>query len=332
VFFVAILACAGCTAAAPQPASQSAPTAPAAAVTVIDPVAGSAEASGSPSSSATATSEPTNPATLAPTSRATAAPPATVAPQPSTPRPATATPTSQPATATPQATVQTQTPAPSQRYTTLPPGAALPSEAQCLSQIVRNTWEPRPENTTANQNNAWTNGFRLRASYIGTIFPAYELRVTGNFTGTTDQIIRWAACKWGFDEEDVRAQAVAESTWRQSHLGDCGLTTQPETNGCASVGLMQIKGANIPATHPGTWPAALTSTAFNLDYTLAVRRLCYEGKETWMRKFNPTYAAGDVWGCIGRWFSGNWRDAAAETYIAQVKATLNARPWLSASF
>jgi len=217
-------------------------------------------------------------------------------------------------------------------YTTLPPGAALPSEALCAGEIARDTWEPRPENTTANRNNAWVGGFRLRGSYVGSIYAAYEQRVTGNFTGTTDQIIRWGACKWGFDEQDVRAQAVTESTWRQSHLGDCGLTTQAETKGCASMGLMQIKGANIPATHPGTWPAGLTSTAFNIDYALAVRRLCYEGKETWMRKFNATYAAGDLWGCIGRWYSGNWRDAAAERYITQVRATLTARPWLSPTF
>jgi hypothetical protein len=217
-------------------------------------------------------------------------------------------------------------------YTTLPPGATLPSEAQCAAEIVRDTWEPRPANTTANRNNAWVGGFRLRASYIGSIDTGYEQRVTGNFTGTTDQVIRWGACKWGFDEQDIRAQAVTESTWRQSHLGDCGRITQPETKGCASVGLMQIKGANIPATHPGTWPAALTSTAFNVDYALAVRRLCFEGKETWMRKASATYAAGDVWGCIGRWYSGSWRDAAAERYITEVRATLNARPWLSPTF
>ena len=220
-------------------------------------------------------------------------------------------------------------------YTTLGPGTALPSEQQCASEIVRDTWEPRPQNTTANQNNAWTSGFRLRASYIGTILPAYEQRVTGNFTGTTDQVIRWAACKWGFDESDVRAVAVMESTWKQSWLGDCRYTTQPETNGCASVGLMQIKGANIPATHPGTWPAALTSTAFNVDYALAVRRLCYEGKETWLRQFSApgtTYIAGDLWGCIGRWYSGNWHDAPAETYVSKVRSILDARTWLSPSF
>jgi hypothetical protein len=276
--------------------------------------------SGPAAASATAvgTIEPQQP-TLTPTARVSTPQPTVVAPQPTVATP-------RPVTPVPQPTARAGA------YTTLSPGAALPSEAQCASEIARDPWEPRPENRTANMTNAWATGFRLRSSYIGTIFPAYEQRVTGNFTGTTNEIIRWAACKWGFDEEDVRAVAVIESTWRQSHLGDCRYRTQPETNGCASVGLMQIKGANIPATHPGTWPAALTCTAFNLDYTLAVRRLCYEGKETWLKQTNGSYAAGDLWGCIGRWFSGNWRDAAAERYITDVRATLNARPWLSPTF
>lgn len=265
---------------------------------------------------------------LTPTATTEPSPIETVAP---TPAPIVST--LGPAIATPITSVPTAPPvARTRAYTTLPPGALLPSDQVCAGEMSRDPWEPRPENSTANQNNAWTSGFRLRGSYIGTIAPAYEQRVTGNFTGTTDQIIRWAACKWGFDENDVRAQAVAESTWRQAHLGDCGRTTQPETKGCASMGLMQIKGANIPATHPGTWPAGMTSTAFNVDYALAVRRLCYDGKETWLRQRNGSYAAGDLWGCIGRWFSGDWHDAAAERYISEVRATLNARPWQSASF
>jgi autotransporter family porin len=36
-------------------------------------------------------------------------------------------------------------------------------------------------------------------------------RVTGNFTGTTDEIIQWAAHKWGIDEDVVRSVATAES-------------------------------------------------------------------------------------------------------------------------
>ena len=226
-------------------------------------------------------------------------------------------------------------------FSTLPPGSSLPSDADCAARVRRSSWEPRPDNTAANNFNVYAQGGRLTGSYLdqygyesrvtgnftGTqarplvrnIFQSYESRVTGNFTGTTDEIIQWASCKWGFDENTVRAQAVAESYWHQSQLGDCGNNTQPETHGCASVGILQVKGADIPPTHPGTWPYAYQSTAFNIDYTLAVRRACFEGKETWLGDTNPSYAAGDEWGCIGRWYSGRWYDPGAVNYIASVK-------------
>ena len=49
---------------------------------------------------------------------------------------------------------------------------------------------------------------------------AYHRRVTGGFTGTTDEIIQWAACKWGWSDNVVRAQAIRESEWHQDALGD----------------------------------------------------------------------------------------------------------------
>jgi autotransporter family porin len=213
-------------------------------------------------------------------------------------------------------------------FKTLPPGSALPGDAQCAREIVRNPWEPIPGNRIANQTNVYAQGFRLRNSFLASWEPAYELRTTGNFTGTTDQILRWGACKWGFDEDTVRAQAIMESWWKQATLGDCNRgPTQPQTNGCASVGILQVKGADIPPSFPAVWPAAWTSTAFNVDFTLAVRRLCYEGKETYLHDFNPTYAAGDLWGCIGSWFSGGWHDPAANAYIQKVQAIDAAKTW-----
>jgi Immunoglobulin-like domain of bacterial spore germination len=41
-------------------------------------------------------------------------------------------------------------------------------------------------------------------------------RVDGAFSGTTDEIIQRAACKWGIDEDIVRAQIIKESYWYQS--------------------------------------------------------------------------------------------------------------------
>jgi autotransporter family porin len=80
---------------------------------------------------------------------------------------------------------------------------------------------------------------------------------------------------------------------------------------------------------------ALVSSSYNLDVSYAVWRDCFEGHETWLNDTNErvgVYAAGDMWGCIGRWFSGRWHDASAETYITRVLSTLNARTWASPSF
>ena len=44
--------------------------------------------------------------------------------------------------------------------------------------------------------------------------------VDGQYTGTTEMIIRWAACKWGMDEDMIRAQATAEhGSWIQWNAG-----------------------------------------------------------------------------------------------------------------
>jgi autotransporter family porin len=44
------------------------------------------------------------------------------------------------------------------------------------------------------------------------------------------------------------------------------------------------------------------------------------------------YAAGDMWGCLGRWFSGRWHTAPAEEYIASVGDYLAQRVWETPSF
>ena len=83
-------------------------------------------------------------------------------------------------------------------FKTRPPGARLPSGAQCAARIHRARWEPRPQNAKQNAkvvsqpvslpddpafNRAWQR--------------KYKPRITGKFRGTTDEIIQWASCKWG---------------------------------------------------------------------------------------------------------------------------------------
>lgn len=246
---------------------------------------------------------------------------------------ATFTPAPHPVTPTPTIQKSNPTPTPSTpvaHFSTLPPGSALPSDAQCAAE-VRKTAENRPDNTAKNNVNEYQMGHMNTGAetYLAGEAPMIATRITGNFTGTTDEILQWGACKWGFDEDDVRAQAQQESGWHQSHLGDSAAQTQAGLAGHPSVGILQVKGGDIPPTHPGTWPYAWDSTAWNVDYTLAVRRACFEGKDTWL---GNGYTAGDEWGCIGRWFSGAWHDAGAEGYISLVKQHLTNKDWLHPGF
>jgi len=172
-------------------------------------------------------------------------------------------------------------------------------------------------------------------------------RVTGNFTGTTDEIIQWTAVKWGLPDNVVRALAVQNSNWYQNlkdaggkpvngrgygAFGQCGGSPAPSgygTAGPASFGLTQNKWCALKdrnATGYGPWPYAETSTAYSLDLTAAVLRGCFEGWDTWL---GGTYAAGDLWGCIGRWNTGAWHTSAANAYITSVRAQSTNRPWLT---
>jgi flagellum-specific peptidoglycan hydrolase FlgJ len=212
------------------------------------------------------------------------------------------------------------TPPPSQHFVTLPPGSALPSGAQCATQ-VRAAAEIRADNTAANNNrgsravantnNAWS-GFN---------------RVDGDFAGTTDEIIQWAACKWGIDEDIVRAQAIKESYWHQSNIGDNG----------ESFGITQVRITAHASAFQYPTVNARNSTAYNLDYTYASWRACYEGVYTWLNtvEHNGTYAAGDVWGCVGLWFSGRWY-VNTDAYLNQTGDSVHwhytNKTWLTSAF
>jgi autotransporter family porin len=169
-------------------------------------------------------------------------------------------------------------------------------------------------------------------------------RITGNFTGTTDEIIQWAAAKWGVSDEMIRAQMISESTWFQGLLDGSGRPINGRGYGdfendqryCAagysapcpsSFGISQIKHT----AHPGTFPYSRDSTAMNLDYLAASLRGCYEGWEEWLN-YSGQYRAGDIDGCIGRWYSGEWHSDSADYYTAGVHQRLHEKPWLQFAF
>jgi ABC-type xylose transport system substrate-binding protein len=150
-------------------------------------------------------------------------------------------------------------------------------------------------------------------------------RIDGRFTGSTDEILRWGACKWGLDVDVLRAVAYQESQWDQSTTGDpsddptqCRGGDKPPCP--TSFGLMQLKHLDLP----GSYPYSRTSTAFNVDYYGARMRACYQG---WVTYLGGDYGPGDLWDCIGWHWSGQWKDAGALNYISRVRRHLQTRAW-----
>jgi autotransporter family porin len=224
----------------------------------------------------------------------------------------------------------------------------LPTGAQC-AQWVRES--PQPENKAANERDNQTTGQHVGAHFFsaGDSPQANELlagRIDGNFTGTTAEILRWAACKWGIDQDVVFAQAAVESWWQQGTLGDWGSDAsacppghQPGAGGqpggqagqCPqSYGILQ----NRYPFEQASWPGIGDSTAMNADTAYAIWRSCYDGYEPWLNTVprGQAYAWGDLWGCVGRWFAGRWHTAPAQQYVARVQQYLSERIWLTRDF
>ena len=366
--------------------------------------AGDALPTSTPSHSATPATSATHAGTPTPTTSHTATP------APSSTHSATPAPTAAPT----QAPVSTLPPAAGGYFGLRPVGSwsSLPSDAQCAAQVRYSTWEPRPENNQQNHTMpapgamAASLAARPRERGGNTYNPLWDSwllkRVDGRFTGTTDEILQWAACKWGLPDNLIRADAVEESTWfAYLHFpGDasyggggggscywdraCGDPFSSATaassvycNGIAKQGLLaseihdyqkdpltsvggypwtpgpglcpktfsilgemswddpawQAPYAAYPGNQNGTFPFNRDSTAAAADYWGAYIRGCYEGWEYWLKSTGTgNYAAGDLWGCIGSWFAGEWHSSAANTYIASVQQYENGHMWLTASF
>lgn len=215
----------------------------------------------------------------------------TTAPAP-TPIPPTATPTRIPSTPTP--IPPTSTPAPTATATRTPTRTSTatptPSSSSCLG--APRYAEQRPENATANSTyvardpsqhaQTWPD-YTQTPSYDNTYYPKVD--ANGCLGGTTEQILEWAARKWFGDVSDAtfqaqvglsdvsvldwfKAQAVEESSWRQSKVGDFNSSTGQYD----SFGILQVRRP--------WWPMAYESrlsTPLNADLAASRMRADYDG-------------------------------------------------------
>jgi hypothetical protein len=178
--------------------------------------------------------------------------------------------------------------------------------------VHRHKWEPRASNRRENHTVPTK---KQRAHFHVVSDMPYARYVNGRMKGTTDEIIQWAAYKWGLDEDVLRAVAVVESWWDMDAVGDGG----------DSFGLFQMR-----RPYHCCLPEMRDSTAFNADYYGGIIRAYYDGKMEWLNTVERgrDYAPGDFWGSIGVWVSGRWY--APErffTYLDEVRKRLAERTW-----
>jgi hypothetical protein len=252
-------------------------------------------------------------------------------------------------TATSTAPQGSPTPPPN-NGTTLPPGSALPSESACAGRVSYSSFEPRPDNYSANHSvptSAQIAGLQPWTPAIGMSSNSDSLRkqITGNFTGTTDEIFQWAAAKWGLPDDLLRTIAYMESDWRQSNHGDyvddralCPPGYRDSLPCPVTFGITGTKSISWP----GIFPWNRDSTAAAVEVLGGWLRGCYEGWVWWLgdhgNRARGVYHAGDIWGCVGAWYSGNWLDGSAtapqtgEHYIALAQRWMQRRPWLRPGF
>lgn len=191
------------------------------------------------------------------------------------------------------------------------------TSAEAAARVERNGFEPRPEN--AEENARVATAEELAEFHARSDMP-YQSHVDGQFTGTTDEIIQWAAHKWGLPEDAMRAAAVVESWWDMDTLGDNG----------DSFGIFQMR-----RPYHCCLPVMRDSTAFNADYYGGIIRAYFDGKQDWLN--NPDvapdngarYQPGDLWGSVGAWFDGRWHTPGNEAYVAKIKHRLEERTWVT---
>ena len=267
-------------------------------------------------------------------------------------------------------------------FGTLPVGATvqngqLPTEAQCTAWVNQaapglDATETMPCNAMYNSVSAvppssWLTALHTdpEADSAGHKDAEWQVfrGVSGNFYGSTDMILRWAACKWGIDEDVVRAEAVEESSWKQSEAAGCGSTTctgQGSDPPAASAANYWVAATDDPSsqTQGGTccptkgilqvgfpywyaYPYGVSSTALNADYRMAAERACMNGDVTWLDGTNggsgsfgtypPTDTNTALYGCMGHWYSGSWNDSGAVQYVTQLQTLLGQQAWKQVS-
>jgi hypothetical protein len=189
--------------------------------------------------------------------------------------------------------------------------------------------EIRPGNTLWNGTRAEPLNPAYREHITG--FGPYYDQVDGEgcVGGTTEQILEWAAIKWGFDaipgagKDLFKAAAVRESDWYQRVQGDFEACTATWCFPSPGYYGTTFQSTGISGVKRTAWPDSADShisTAFAADYHAAAVRAYYDGAIPW-----ASGAAGSVEKAIAAWYCGCGDGFPA--YSDAVMGFLAAKTW-----
>jgi hypothetical protein len=263
---------------------------------------------------------------------------------------------------------------------TATPTAAASVELRPTNQIPNNT------TPTSSQLSSFISGV---GGCGGLDTCSYMQQVNGQFSGTTTEILEFAANKWcpnctilnpydgvTYSFSDLaKAIAVNESNWYQWQSANLStpdpitlsLTLTPTHGDLEHVNASQPDGGSwgifqiaegADQGWPSTFPLSALSTAFNADFKLGYQMGVEQGHldylsddsvaEAAIANGYPPYsnytdsngvlhpASTDInvlrWGAVGQWYSGEWYDSGALSYISQVQEILHNQPWNQPGF
>ena len=198
----------------------------------------------------------------------------------------------------------------------------------------------------------------------------YCAYVTGNFAAggylsnpNTDQLIQWAAIKWGMPPDWYRAEYVHESDWYQwlpgsassplictncdgNSCGDLTTVGSPSnypalsrissTQVCQSLGIAQVRWDHPDGNEDqiGSEPGRWKSTAFNIDFALARIRFYFDNPNGLRAAWgDSSYVACQNWNSLGAWFLPYpWGNSGQTGYVTTIQGILSNRTWAQPGF
>jgi hypothetical protein len=164
---------------------------------------------------------------------------------------------------------------------------------------------------------------------------------------STDDLIQWAAHKWGIPEDWLRAQYVQESFWNSFQLGDEAAVKDAwyrrypaqarvpnQLSVFLSMGLTQVKWIPDGSVGAGTEPLRWESTAFNVDYQAAMVRFYYDNPQGARSGWgDSSYSPCQKWNSIGGWFNPYpWGNGPQKQYVGLVRTHLANKDWTRSDF